>query len=143
MKPNRVRLERRRVERGTAEPRPGTGAATFMEVGPPAVDAQTPTPAVADHAQLLSGANAAAVDKLKRLDRGADEQAERVLVPRAGAGERTLGHDRLLAWPVPFALLTGSDQSARRKSPVPSGPRWCLKHKPRPNETSIKEDMPQ
>ena len=35
--------------------------------------------------------------------------AERVLVSRAGAGERSLGHDGILAWPVPFALLTGSD----------------------------------
>ena len=35
------------------------------------------------------------------------------LSPR-GRGERTLGHDRSLAWPVPFALLTGIDQSARR-----------------------------
>jgi hypothetical protein len=43
----------------------------------------------------------------------ADEQAERVLVYHAGAGEPTLGHDRILAWPVPFVLLTGSDQSAR------------------------------
>jgi hypothetical protein len=28
------------------------------------------------------------------------------LVSRSCAGKRTLGHDRILVWPVPFALLT-------------------------------------
>jgi hypothetical protein len=70
--------------------------------------------------------------------------AERVLVYRAGAGEPTLGHDCIVAWPVPFAFLTGSDQSAPKevdgsfRTPVVSEA-----HKPRPNETSTKEDMPQ
>ena len=66
--------------------------------------------------------------QLELLPVGGDEQAERVPVSCAGAGERTLGQDRILAWPVPFALLTGSDQSAK-EAPVPSEPRWCLKHR--------------
>src|SRR5215217_9573351 len=47
--------------------------------------------------------------------------------PARGAGERTLGHDRILARPVPFALLTRSIH-AKRNRPVTSGPRWCLKY---------------
>ena len=74
----------------------------------------------------------------------ADEQAERVLVYRAGAGAPTLGRDRILAWPVPFALLTGSD-NPREKENAGSfrTPVVSEAHKPRPNETSTKEDMPQ
>jgi MFS family permease len=54
---------------------------------------------------------------------GVDEPAERLLVSRAGAGERSLGHAGILAWPVPFTRLTGSGPiRAEKKSPVPSGP---------------------
>jgi hypothetical protein len=76
---------------------------------------------------------------------GVDELAERLLVSRAGAGERSLGHDGILAWPVPFARLTGSDPNrAEKESPVPSGPRWCLDKQTQTDENEyLKEDMPR
>jgi hypothetical protein len=36
-----------------------------------------------------------------------EELAERLLVSDAGAGERSLGHDGILAWPVPLVRRTG------------------------------------
>jgi hypothetical protein len=67
-------------------------------------------------------------------------------VSSAGGGERTLDHDRVLAWPVPFAFLTGSDESARKEIAGSFRPRWCLKHtnpdrtKRVPKETCRNED---
>jgi hypothetical protein len=59
---------------------------------------------------------------------GSMSRAERVLVSRAGAGERTLGHDRILAWPVPFALITGSGPVRAKQIAGSFRTPWCLKH---------------
>jgi hypothetical protein len=81
--------------------------------------------------------------QLELLPMGVDEPAERVLVsarPRASVRSGTTASSR---GPVPFVLLTGIEQSQRGIARLLLNPGGVYAHKPRSNETSTEEDMPQ
>ena len=96
-----------------------------------------PGPAPGDQQRLLKNmlgvlnrAEDPVAAQLELLPLRVEELAERLLVSHPGAGERSLGHDGILAWPVPLVRLTVSDPiRAEQESPVPPGPRWCLNNR--------------